>query len=580
MKPAARALLLVLLLPHAEVTASLVAGTRCVTPAAAQSDDEDAVSEEVEPVPVNSASIGDLLALPGMDEDLARAILAVRDSLGGLSGFDELTRHPAITAARLMPLRELLLIEPERRTPAQWDAQATLRSVSSGEPRAEFRSAYRSTGRTAAVRIRRQAPENPEITFRASARIRGGVRVLGGDLTPAAGLGLLAGVSNRPPPRGVPAPAGAPSALPPPAGGRILRGVQLEGAGLFSFGHHAVGGWSTDSGRSGSAQILRLNPSAASGAPGVSPALIRHDGRFWSGIVAAGARSGTEWMLESARDPDGRWRHAVIAVTVGPAPVRVGLSVTGGAPDFLNPFGSDFESGRNDNRNEAALSVRARLRRGMAVEAEARAALERATTRRAWERVAGYGRARLEASLGSGWSVLSEMRMENRGAPGPGGVAEASLRRHTGVLRLGWERGGDHLRVEWQGKLDIRPSRDPAAPAVIDAVTDVVHVRGRRVLFGRLRIGGGVSRFRTPPAAPVTLYEERPRGLYPAVLVRGSGRRMHASVDAHLGPLTCGAFLARETTGEGPARASWGISLRAVGLFSQPLAPIDSRRSR
>src|SRR6185436_2045628 len=104
--------------------------------------------------------------------------------------------------------------------------------------------------------------------------------------------------------------------------------------------------------------------------------------------------------------------------------------------------------------------------RRLAFELEVRGAVDPATTRRNWDRPVGSGIARLETSPGGGWSLAAEARIETRGSPGPSAEADAPVRRHAARLTAGWQKGGAHLRLEWQGRFDIEvpPGGQAVAP--------------------------------------------------------------------------------------------------------------------
>ena len=565
---------------------ALLVGSAAPQLHAQDSDGESAVVEDLEPVNVNQANVDDLLEIPGMDPDLARAIVAYKREAGPVDSVEALVRSPLITPSRLLAVRPWLTAE---RTSPDWGGalSATVRSgTTSRKEEMKVLAGRGAFGFAARLRRTAAAEESAPAAWSAVVRVRPapGVTIVLGDQAPIDGLGLLIGVTSRPGVRGaLSAREGTPwraeeeselrRSAPTPDNRR------LRGASLGLGRHLTLGAFRYDAGLTTfidesdepapAARVLLFGLSAA----GVSARAFLHDGRPWVGARSGLTLAKSRVTFEAARDPLGRHRYALAVESAPRSPVTFRFSRIAGAPLFVNPLGADsekapasaeqIETGRNENRNETALFCRARPLRRMAVELEVRSAVDRATARRGWDRPVGTGIARVELSPGGGWSLNGETRVENRGAPGPSSESDAPVRRHSGKLVAGWSRARAHVRLEWQGRFEIETPPGGTAAAPVGGVQDLLSARGRWPLSRVFSIAGGVAHYRLPPSAPLVLYEERPAGLPPAVFVRGAEQRLHLALAADLRALDAGVFLARRRPLDfgSPSEVSWGLSL-------------------
>jgi hypothetical protein len=584
------------------------------TGAAQESGDVPSANlEELDPVNINEASVTELLEIPGMDPGLARAIVAFRLEAGPLDSVEALYRSASITASRLLEVRPWLTAEPPGRA-TTFDLSQTVRSATTPpSPRLETKLSAGRGGVFVAARTRRllsaaDGAVRSVVTGLLRVRPGRGLTLSLGDLAPVEGLGLLMGVSSRPPTRGALAPHGALSSgpwgarpdgdlrrTPPAPDGRFLRGAAAAVGShivLGAFEYHAgITAYREEETVTPPARVLlggfQFGPAgkealesgdrgaSGAGAPssrGLAARTIFYDGRFWLGTTAAVPLPGSRVTLETVLDPARRHRVGLAVESAGSTRLQFRFSHVAGPRAFVNPLGADcerapasgefLETARNENRSETALFARARAFRRVAFELEVRSALDPATARRGWDRPVGTGIARLEASPGKGWALTAETRMENRGAPGPSGDADAPLRRHSARLAAGWDRGRAHLRVEWQGRIDFQVPPGGTATAPLDQVQDLVSARARWPLSRTIWIGGGVAHYRLPPASPGVVYEERPTGLSPAVFVRGTERRIHLAAALRLKRVEAGAFVARRQSGVETNDLTWGGVLR------------------
>lgn len=550
--------------------------------------------EELDPVNINEASVADLLEIPGMDPGLARAIVAYRLEAGPLDSVEALYRTPAITPSRLLEVRAWLTAERRARAMSVDLSQAVRSASTPPSPRLDTKMALARGGVFLAARARRVLSgedDAPRTAVTGLLRVKPAraLTLTLGDMAPVEGLGLLVGISSRPPSRGALAPDGSllsgpwvPRAdgdlrrTPPTPDGRFLRGAAAALGShvvLGAFQYHAGATAYSEGDQVAPPARVLLGGAQLGGEPrAFALRAILHDGGLWLGATAAASLPGSRVMVESALDPERRHRVGVAVEGAGSTRLQFRFSHVAGPRAFVNPLGLDSEkapapgnlhgTARNENRGETALFARARALRRLALELEVRSALDPATLRRGWDRPVGTGIARLEASPGKGWSLTAETRIENRGAPGPSESADAPLRRHSAKLAAGWDRGRAHLRIEWQGRIDFQVPPGGKASAPLDQVQDVVSARARWPV-GKAWIGGGVAHYRLPPASPGVVYEERPTGLSPAVFVRGTERRIHVAAAAPFGGVEAGAFVARRHSGlTGAGDTTWGVVFR------------------
>ena len=561
-------------------------------------DEETGSIELTDVVNVNDADVSDLMEIPGMDPELARLIVQFRRESGPLDSLAALYQSPLITPARLYPVLPWLSAE---RTPKRLHMEllATVRSSSLPVPRSEGRLSAGIGGLFIAARHRRGLEPEGDESSRAES---GGVlrlapvrhiRIEIGDAAPVNGFGLLLGVSSRPPTRGALAIPSDPAPSPddgwlrrgaPAPDGRFLRGASLE---VGSVLHAAL--WRYYGGPAAASQgdepikqpqVLTVGLSRRRGRDRtpdsgieMAPRAVLFDGAVWTGVRSTAPRSGGRVAVELARDPLNRFRVAVAAGAREGRRAHFRISHVGGSRLFVNPLGHDSEraplsgdllaSGRNENRNETALFTRLVPVRRIAVEVEARGAVEGATLRRSWDRPVGTGIVRLEATPGRGWSLSAEARIDTRGAPGPSADVDAPLRRHAAKIRAGWVQGGAHLRAEWLGRFDVEVPPGASGAAPVTDVQDLVSLRARWPVTHFFWVGGGLANYRLPSAAPAVLYEERPFGLTPGVFVRGTGERAHIAAAVRLRRVEGGLFAARtRDVAAGDDEISWGTLLR------------------
>lgn len=555
------------------------------------------VVAEVEPVNLNRATLEELLEIPGLDADLARWIVGRRARSGPFRSPDELTEHPGISAARLAELEPWLFIDPAGAGSIR-RASATAREDrrATGERR-EARVTLAGGWFGGAARWRAAPglkPGTGAITGVLRLRPANGLSLSFGDLAPARGAGLGCnlrsgfGGSSRVEVVGaagaglfeLPAGAALDRAAPSPEA-RRLRGVGLGLGSFLSMGlfdYHA--GATAPAGAASRPPRIALAECGGRRADGRFA--LRCRGALWQGRLWPGAEAGLggrdrSLFVEWASDPAGHHRGALLTKWQPRRGTILEAWHSQGAPRFVSLLAGDSEvppsaaddpgSGRNGAGRRSGLLARGRLTRRATLEGELASAIDPATERRAWDRLTGSARLRLDLTPARGWALAMEGRTEGRPSTGPSEAADAPWRRHTGRLVAGWEGEGRRFRLEWRGQLTLEPPLSRTGPGRLVNRGELLAVRGRWPLHSGLWLGGGISRFDLPSDGLAMLGEERPPGVSAGVTVRGRGRRAHLALGGRNGRVEGGLYFTAEVRPDRTVRREGGglIQFRIAG---------------